>query len=152
MHPHSTTQLLSVWHLTQGIVHGTTLTVLNAGRLKLGTNDLAGESLFYYVWNNLFLCPLKDVFFLCLSDRRRSNYSIVTLNRFHYEMQFLSLLLVLQFSFDFFNTLMWNSSLIIFIYVVRGSLWRQWGLQICVLYMKKSTSFIDLKCANTFTI
>merc|ERR550519_1531860 len=27
----------------QGIVHGTTLTVLNAGRLKLGTNDLAGK-------------------------------------------------------------------------------------------------------------
>ena len=26
----------------QGIVHGTTLTVLNAGRLKLGTNDLSG--------------------------------------------------------------------------------------------------------------
>jgi hypothetical protein len=29
----------------KGIVHGTTLTVLNAGRLKLGTNDLAGEPL-----------------------------------------------------------------------------------------------------------
>jgi len=27
----------------QGIVHGTTLTVLNAGRLKLGTNDLSGK-------------------------------------------------------------------------------------------------------------
>jgi len=27
----------------QGIVHGTTLTVLNAGRLKLGTNDLSGR-------------------------------------------------------------------------------------------------------------
>jgi len=27
----------------QGIVHGTTLTVLNAGRLKLGTSDLAGK-------------------------------------------------------------------------------------------------------------
>jgi len=27
----------------QGIVHGTTLTVLNAARLKLGTNDLAGK-------------------------------------------------------------------------------------------------------------
>merc|ERR1719348_2695915 len=27
----------------QGIVHGTTLTVLNAGRTKLGTNDLSGK-------------------------------------------------------------------------------------------------------------
>ena len=27
----------------KGIVHGTTLTVLNAGRLKLGTSDLAGK-------------------------------------------------------------------------------------------------------------
>merc|ERR1719350_1749432 len=27
----------------QGIVHGTTLTVLNAGRKKLGTNDLSGK-------------------------------------------------------------------------------------------------------------
>ena len=29
--------------MVQGIVHGTTLTVLNAGRTKLGTNDLAGK-------------------------------------------------------------------------------------------------------------
>ena len=27
----------------QGIVHGTTLTVLNAGRNQLGTSDLAGK-------------------------------------------------------------------------------------------------------------
>merc|ERR1719430_2058828 len=27
----------------QGIVHGTTLTVLNAGRMKFGTSDLAGR-------------------------------------------------------------------------------------------------------------
>ena len=30
----------------QGIVHGTTLTVLNAGRTKLGSSDLAGKVFF----------------------------------------------------------------------------------------------------------
>ena len=30
----------------QGIVHGTTLTILNAGRTKLGSSDLAGKVFF----------------------------------------------------------------------------------------------------------
>ena len=57
----------------QGIVHGTTLTILNAGRKYLGSADLSGkvglltkrtshEKLFGACWLVVWWCFLKDLF------------------------------------------------------------------------------------------